>query len=314
MQIFEYDDVDPMGVLQLNLLCLGYALTPERVALIRQLDARPFPYLAIYAVEDGIVIGQVGVFRLLMASVDGPEDVGAVWAVCTHPAFSRRGIANQLLEEAHARMRAAGLRFSTLGTTRYRTAHRLYREMGYEDVFLFGSTLARRAQVADGNRLRAEQAGAERLPLAAEVFARVSAGRLGFARRPVSFLSTMIKTGDLGADDVWLLWEGDALAGCAVATVMDSVLRISDLLLISRDASAEAVAALARARPANYVQVRVSGECEAKSLIAAGYPPPREDWGTFMLKPLTREATTADARRLFGIGTDRFLISWLDET
>ena len=38
MKIVEYDQVDPLGVLHLNLLSLGYALTPEKVALIRRLD------------------------------------------------------------------------------------------------------------------------------------------------------------------------------------------------------------------------------------------------------------------------------------
>ncbi len=33
MKILEYDNVDPLGVLHLNLLALGFALTPERAAL-----------------------------------------------------------------------------------------------------------------------------------------------------------------------------------------------------------------------------------------------------------------------------------------
>jgi hypothetical protein len=33
-----------------------------------------------------------------------------------------------------------------------------------------------------------------------------------------------------------------------------------------------------------------------------------------MVKPLIPEVTVEDARRLFGIGTDQFLISWLDTT
>ena len=33
-----------------------------------------------------------------------------------------------------------------------------------------------------------------------------------------------------------------------------------------------------------------------------------------MLKPLAPDVTVDDARRLMGIGTDRFLISWLDMT
>jgi hypothetical protein len=64
--ILEYDSVDPAGVLSLNLTSLDYALTPERVALIRRLDPRPFPFFGLYAVEEGIVAGQVLVYRLLM--------------------------------------------------------------------------------------------------------------------------------------------------------------------------------------------------------------------------------------------------------
>jgi len=81
------------------------------VARIRRTDPRPFPCLAVYAVEDEIVIGQVGVFRLPMISTEGREDVGGVWAVSTHPNHAGRGVATRLLEEAHTRMRPAGLRF-----------------------------------------------------------------------------------------------------------------------------------------------------------------------------------------------------------
>ena len=55
MKIVEYDGADPLGVLHLNLMSLRFALTPERVALIRQLDPRPFPFFALYAIADGIV-------------------------------------------------------------------------------------------------------------------------------------------------------------------------------------------------------------------------------------------------------------------
>lgn len=35
MVIKEYDDVDPLGVLALNLSSLNFALTPERAAKLR---------------------------------------------------------------------------------------------------------------------------------------------------------------------------------------------------------------------------------------------------------------------------------------
>ena len=74
MRILEYDDVDPHKVMYLNKLALDFPFTPESAARLRQTDPRPFPCLAVYAVEDEVVIGQVGVFRLPMISVQGRED------------------------------------------------------------------------------------------------------------------------------------------------------------------------------------------------------------------------------------------------
>ena len=85
MKILPYDEVDPLQVLHLTRLALDFALTPEHAAHIRRTDPRPFPCLTVNAVEEGLVLGQVGVFRLPMVSIEGREDVGGVWAVSTHP-------------------------------------------------------------------------------------------------------------------------------------------------------------------------------------------------------------------------------------
>jgi GNAT superfamily N-acetyltransferase len=314
MKVVEYDDVDPYGVLNLNLMGLGYALTPERVALIRQLDARPFPCFAVYAIEDGIVAGQVGVFRLPTVTTEGLEEVGGVWAVCTHPAFSRRGIATRLLDEAHARMRSAGLRFSTLGTSRYRAAHKLYEQHGYEGVFSSVAAFTRWVRVRRDGRIRAERADGEGLKLADQLFQKVAAGRLGFARRHSSFIPMLVATGDVGAGEVWLLWEEDELVGYALATVSEFILTVKSLLLIDGVDAADAVSALGQALSITYLRVRVDHPSVAASLQRAGYPPALPDWDTFMIKPLIPAVTTADARRLLGVGTERFLISSIDLT
>ena len=246
MKIVEYDDVDPLGVLQLNLLSLGYTLTPEKVSLIRHLDTRPFRFFALYAIEDGIVAGQVGIYRLPMITVNGPEDVGGICAMCIHPAFSRKGIATRLLEEAHARMRSAGLRFSSLGTTRHRGAYALYKKRGYEDVFSFTSTFAPREIVYRYGHLRAERASSGRLHLADSLFQKVAAGNLGFAQRQKSFIPMMVATGEIGEDEVWLLWDDDELIGYALAGVTESVLSVSSSLLAEGVDAGAAMSALAR--------------------------------------------------------------------
>ncbi len=314
MKIVEYDDVDPLGVLHLNLLSLGYTLTPEKVSLIRRLDARPFPFFAVYAIEDGIVAGQVGIYRLPMITANGPEDVGGICAMCIHPAFSRQGIATRLLDEAHTRMRSAGLRFSTLGTSRHQGAHALYKKQGYEDVFIFTSTFTTRESVYRYGHLRAERASSEKLHLADSLFQKVAAGNLGFARRHKSFIPMMVATGDIGESEVWLLWDDNELIGYALAGVSESVLSVSSLLLAEGVDAGAAISALAQDETISYLRVRVDYRPIATSLQRAGYPQELPDWGTFMIKSLTPDASIDNARRLFGIGTERFMISRIDVT
>ena len=314
MKIVEYDDVDPLEVLHLNLLGLGFPLTPERVALIRRLDPRPFPFVALYAIVDENVAGQVGVFRLPLVTTDGPEDVGGVWAVCTHPAFSHHGIATLLLEEAHARMRAAGLRFSTLGTSRYRGAYRLYRGQGYEDAASSVSALTRRSAARCDTRLQAERANPAQLSLADDIFRQAAAGKLGFARRHEPFIPAMIEIGEVNANEVWLLLDGGKLIGYALARVVETVLRVSDLLLCEGIDAAEAIAAITHESSADYVRASVNRPSDIASLRRAGFQLALPDWSTFMIKPLTPDVTIEEARRLLGIGTNQFLMSWMDTT
>jgi GNAT superfamily N-acetyltransferase len=310
MKILAYDEVDPLGVLHLTLLALDFPLTPEHAAHLRHTDPRPFPGLAVYAVEDNIVLGQVGVFRLPMISIEGREDVGGVWAVSTHPEQAGRGIASRLLDEAHARMRDAGLRFSTLGTDRYRVAHRLYRQHGYVDVGVWVTALARWQDAHQPTRLRAEPPGSEGFDFVERVFQNVAGEYLGFAWRHTPFA----RLRNLPLDEVWILWDNDQPVGYALTHADKTMLNISDLPLKGEVDAAEAVAAVAAKLKSDYVQVKISCPSAIASLRAAGFRVAHPDWSAFMIKPLVPEVTVEDARQLFGIGTDRFLISWLDVT
>ena len=230
IRIAEYDDVDPLQVLPLNLLCLDFALTPELAALIRRMDPRPFPCLAVYAVAGDAVAGQVGVFRLPVVSTAGAGEVGGVWAVSTHPAWRGQGIAARLLDEAHSRMAAAGLRFSTLGADSFRVAHALYRKHGYRDLVSPAMALGRSDVLPAQPGWRAERAGVGRLALADRLFEQVARAHLGFARRHTPFFSFLHQRGYLDAQDLWLLWQRDEIAGYAAAQARRSQLRVSHLL------------------------------------------------------------------------------------
>lgn len=311
MKILTYDQVDPESVLQVTMLALGFALTPQHAAHIRRTDPRPFPCFTVNAVEDGLVVGQVGVFRLPMLSTQGPMEVGGVWAVSTHPQYSGRGVASRLLAEAHSRMRAAGLCFSTLGTSRAGLAYRLYQEHGYQDMNVWGTALAPWETAHQPTRLSAEPAGPDGYDLTEQIFLNIAADHLGFAWRHAPFARLRDRVRN---EDIYLLWENDRPVGYALAAVNQSILVVSDLLLRKEVNPAEAVAAVASRTKTTYVQVKVSRPVEIASLRQAGYRVAHPDWSAFMVKPITSQATVEDARLLFGIGTDRFLISWLDTT
>ena len=311
IKILEYDEIDPFDAFQVSMLALEFALTPEHAAHIRQTDPRPFPFFAIYAVEDDTVLGQVGVFRLPMISTHGREDVGGVWAVSTHPQYSGRGVASLLLDEAHARMRAAGLRFSTLGTNRYRAGYKLYQRNGYADTQVLATALARWETAHRPTRLRARLLGNDGYDLVENIFSQVARAYLGFAWRHTPFAPLRDK---VNLDDIWILEKNNHALGYAFAHQNKLTLDISCLLIPDEIDVTEAVAAVVAQFHAAYIKVKITRPVEVARLTRAGFQIAQPTWGAFMIKPLTPEVTIHDARQLFGIGMDRFLISWLDIT
>ena len=313
MKILEYNDVDPLSVLHLTMLALDFPFTPEHAIHIRRTDPRPFPFFTLNAVEDDMVLGQVGVFRLPMISTNGREDVGGVWAVSTHPAHSGRGVASALLEEAHTRMRDAGLRFSTLGTNRYRTAYKLYQQHGYEDMQVHATAIAKWETAHQPTRLRAERVQSpdpDGYEFVEKLFTDIAQEYLGFAWRYTPF--ARLRLVDLS--DLWILKENGHPIGYAFVHTDQSMLKISNLTLKPGTDATEAVAAVTAEQKSLYVQVKITRPAEIVSLRRAGYQVAHPTWDAFMLKPLIPDVTVNDAHRLFGIGTDRFLISWLDLT
>lgn len=311
MKILEYDEVDPLGVMHLAMLALDFPLTPENAAYLRRTDPRPFPCLGVYAVEDEDVLGQVGVFRLPMMTVDGHEDMGGVWAVSTHPEYAERGVASALLDEAHRRMVEAGLRFSTLGTDRPRKAYRLYEKHGYEDVKVWGTALARWETAHQPTRLRATPATTEGYDFIEEIYGDIGKEYLGFTIRHTPFYRLR---NNVKLEDIYIFWQNNHPVGYALVRIDKSLLKIHDLLLMHGVDAAEAVAAVVSESKTAYVQAKVKRPLEIESLKRAGYHVAHPDWSAFMIKPLVPEVSIEDARRLLGIGTDRFLISWLDTT
>lgn len=311
MEILEYDHVDPLQVLHLTLLALDFPFTPERAAQIRRTDPRPFPFFTLNAVENNQVLGQMGVFRLPMISIVGREEVGGIWAVSTHPQHSGRGIASVLLDESHARMRDAGLRFSTLGTDRFRSAYKLYQRNGYVDMHIWATAFAPWETAHQPTRLRAQPPGPDGYDFVESLFKNIAKEYLGFAWRHTPFARLRER---VNLNDIRIVWKNSIPVGYVFTRKENALLNVNVQALCMGTDAAEVVAAVVSEFPVSYIQVTVSRPADIASLERVGYRLAYPTWGAFMVKPLVPELTLEDARRLFGFGTDRFLISWLDTT
>ena len=143
-----------------------------------------------------------------------------------------------------------------------------------------------------------------------KLFADIAQEYLGFAWRHTPFARLQL----VNLSDIWIVQENGQPIGYAFVHADSTMLKISNLILKLGADIAEAVAAITAELKSGYVQVKITRPVEIASLRRAGYQVAQPTWGAFMVKPLVQDVTTDDARCLFGIGTDRFLMSWLDLT
>jgi GNAT superfamily N-acetyltransferase len=92
-------------------------------------------YYAVYAVDEDRVLSRVETLDLVFTGPSGPQTVVGISDVVTRPEGLGRGFARGLLREVHRRGIDQGRDWSFLWTHRTWGAHRLYEELGYEDVY-----------------------------------------------------------------------------------------------------------------------------------------------------------------------------------
>lgn len=87
------------------------------------------------AVENGRILGHVGVLDLNTRTIDGTlEKVGGIYGVATLPGYTRKGISTALMNRAHQYFKEKDYRFCFLGTSPVLVAHALYEKLGYTDL------------------------------------------------------------------------------------------------------------------------------------------------------------------------------------
>ena len=148
------------------------------------------------------------------------------------------------------------------------------------------------------------------------LFHQIAIGKIGFARRHDPFMSMMVDIGDaMGIDDLRLLWLDDHLVGYAVVRPSETMFKIDDILLRDDTTIMAATAALLRETQASYVQITMNNHSpHLEAFRQASFRVTSSTWDVVMAKSLTNEMGIDDLRRFAGVGSNRYLMSWMDVT
>jgi ribosomal protein S18 acetylase RimI-like enzyme len=311
MKILEYDEVDGQQVLELSITCFGWFLGPNEVKTIRRVDERVPDYFALYAVEKEEILSQVGVVTLETQCDYGVEKVGFIWGVCTKSNAARKGVAGKLMEEAHARLAAEGIRYSFLGTGKSLVAYNLYKKLGYEDFI----SMERMLMVSKNKKQNdvAFSISKENKTIV-DLFREYSKDLLGFIKRPNNFLEVRKAWSWMPYDTVGVFSVDEEPVGYLVASREGKNLKIRELCCPKVEDFQRCVAALELEFDLDSVLYDSNmGTHGLEAIRKSGFKVLQGSWGVLMVKDLKEAHTISDIRRSYGVDGARFHMTSIDE-
>jgi predicted N-acetyltransferase YhbS len=101
VRIVSHEDVDPEQLFRMRHLAFRSSWDPEFHGEQRVRDARYRRDRGLCALEGDRLLGQVRGLQIPTLTRDGPETVGGLAGVATHPSAARRGVARALIEATH---------------------------------------------------------------------------------------------------------------------------------------------------------------------------------------------------------------------
>lgn len=221
MKLVSYDELpasyDP-GRALIHLAAFGGYPDRRSIDLWRRRTSWLADYVGVFAVEEGMVVGQTFVQRIPFTFADRTETVSGIAGVSTRLDHARSGVARRILQEVHRREREAGIRYSTLWTNRSWGAHRLYEQLGYRDVYAPPWAVRIRPALRRHTRKKGVRPGrVTDLAQIEELHSEYARGRLGFAHRPPGFARVAAAAGELRPREEMLVsTEGGRLFGYAM--------------------------------------------------------------------------------------------------
>jgi len=311
MKLLTLDELpeayDP-GRALVSLAAFGEARHRRIVDLWRRRTNRFADYAGVFAVDRGVVVAQAFVERFPYTFPHGTETVSGIAGVTTRLDHARTGIARRVLQEVHRREREAGIRYATLWTNRSWSAHRLYEELGYRDVYtppLAVRILPPRRRRSDGRKVRT--ARRSDLRDVEMLHARSGAGRWGFAQRVDGFARMAAADGEFRLEDTLVALGRERPIGYAGFQSDHNRISCGELVANSASSRTLLVASLEGRARSGLITLR-DGVVDdlGPELRRRGYVIASAGWFGLMGTELGRERSRADLVREFGTHDPRF--------
>ena len=312
MEIYGYDEVDWQQVLKLNLIGFNWYLTPDLVKTILDTDKRIPKYYAIYSVEKGEVLGQVGIFIDETKTINGVEKIGYLWTVCTKPAAFRKGVAINLVKEAHDRLLSNGVRYSFLGTERSLIAYNLFRKLGYSD-FIDSNMCFKTCRKNDNNEIETYISTEFNEKEIFKIFSDNSQNLEGFVLRPKNFISIRKAWRWMPLDLIGVFKKNNESIGYFLGSKEEKIINIRELCCPMYENIPRCIKALeVEFKPEHMIFHFISKRNIINILKNNGFKYINKTLPVYMIKDLKEEQAIEEIQKLYGIKEDNFQMTSID--
>lgn len=312
MEIYGYDEVDWQQVLELNLIGFNWYLTPDLVKTILDTDKRIPKYYAIYGVEKGEVLGQVGIFIDETKTINGVEKIGYLWTVCTKPTAFMKGIATNLIKEAHNRLLSNGVRYSFLGTERSLIAYNLFRKLGYSD-FIDSNMCFKTYSKNDNDEIETYISTEFNEKEIFKIFSDYSQNSDGFVLRPKNFISIRKAWGWIPLDLIGVFKKNNESIGYFLGSKEEKIINIRELCCPVYENIPGCIKALeVELNPEHMIFHFISKRNIINILKNNGFSHINKTLPVYMIKDLKEEQAIEEIQKLYGIKENKFQMTTID--
>jgi len=308
MRILTHRELEPKDeLLPLMDNSFGWPFNPRMYEKLIKIDPRlRNSPVGFCAVENGHVIGYVGVMELATRTLDGNvEYVGGIYGVATLPGHARKGVSTALMNRAHEYFRERNYRFSFLCTSHTLVAYAMYQKLGYSDLLERQSAY----KVLNQKKAKAnveQKSGKLDFDKLLKVYSQFVKDKTGFVVRDKAYLTMLKKTGYFGDKDCIIEEDGYVIFRSNWGGTWTKATWIRELIALNAKEMNRLVG-LVEAKARDLIMDRnVPDKALLQVYKSRGYMIEERSHGVIMVKPLTADATF---KQTYG---DKFYLTDLD--